>query len=79
MPLPPPPPAALISTGKPISLDIFIASLISFIPVSEPDTIGSPKLFAIFLASILSPIFLISSELGPMNLILCCSKISANL
>ena len=31
--------AALISTGKPISLDIFIASLISFIPVSDPDTI----------------------------------------
>ncbi len=54
-------------------------NLVSFIPLSEPDTIGRPKLFAIFLASILSPIFLISSELGPINLTLCCSKISANL
>jgi len=42
MPFPPPPPAALINTGYPISLHIDFASEKDFTPPSEPSIIGKP-------------------------------------
>ena len=71
IPFPPPPPAALIKTGKPIFAQIFFASSKDLTPPSDPSIIGNPYFFAIFFASILSPICLINSALGPMNLIPC--------
>ena len=45
---------------------------------SDPSIIGKPYFFAIFLASILSPILEIISALGPMNLMPCLLTISEN-
>ena len=70
MPLPPPPPEALINIGNPIFLQIFLASSISETPPSEPSITGNPYFFAIFLASILSPIIFINFAEGPINFIL---------
>ena len=44
MPRPPPPAVALISTGKPIALAIFIASGSLVTAPSEPGTTGMPRL-----------------------------------
>ena len=77
MPRPPPPAAALISTGKPISLAIFIASVSLVTAPSEPGTTGMPRRFAVSLASILSPMMRMCSGVGPMKVILCSSRISA--
>ena len=78
IPLPPPPPAALIKTGYPMFLQIDFASFTDFTPPSEPSITGRPYFFAIFLASILSPIFDIISALGPINFIPCFFTISEN-
>ena len=50
IPFPPPPPEALIKTGKPIFLQSSFASLISVTPPSEPSIIGNPCSLAIFFA-----------------------------
>ena len=49
-----------------------------FTPPSEPSITGKPYFFAILFASILSPIFDIISELGPINFIPCLLTISEN-
>ncbi len=67
MPRPPPPAAALISTGKPISRAIFIASSSSVTAPGEPGTQGMPSARTVRLASILSPMMRICSGLGPMK------------
>ena len=79
IPFPPPPPAAFIRIGKPISLANFLPLSKSEIPPSEPSITGRPYFFAIFFASILSPIILISFEDGPINFILFSSSILAKL
>ncbi len=56
MPRPPPPAAALTSTGKPIDFAIDSASSSEVTPPSEPGTTGMPSRWAVRLASILSPI-----------------------
>ena len=78
IPFPPPPPAAFIKTGYPISLQIDLASAKDFTPPSEPSIIGKPHFFAILFASILSPIFDIISAFGPINFIPCLLTISEN-
>ena len=50
MPFPPPPPAAFIKTGYPISLQIDFASAKDLTPPSDPSITGKPNFFAIFLA-----------------------------
>ena len=77
MPRPPPPAAALISTGKPISLAIFIASASLVTAPSEPGTTGMPSFLAVSFASILSPMMRMCSDVGPMKVISCSSRISA--
>ena len=77
MPRPPPPAVALIRTGKPMSLATFIASVSLVIAPSEPGTTGMPRLLAVSLASILSPMMRMCSDVGPMKVILCSSRISA--
>jgi hypothetical protein len=64
---PPPPAAALTSTGKPISRATLSASLSEVMPPSEPGTQGIPSRFAVRLASILSPMMRICSGDGPMK------------
>ena len=49
-PFPPPPPEALIKTGKPIFLHSSFACFISVTPPSEPSITGRPCCFAIFFA-----------------------------
>ncbi len=77
MPRPPPPAVALMSTGKPICLATFIASASFATAPSEPGTTGIPSFLAVSLASILSPMIRMCSEVGPMNVIECSSRISA--
>ena len=67
MPRPPPPAAALIRTGKPISLAAAKASSSVVTAPSEPGTTGMPAAFTACLAVILSPIILMCSGLGPMK------------
>ena len=69
MPRPPPPAVALISTGKPIALAIFIASGSLVTAPSEPGTTGMPSFLAVSLASILSPMMRMCSDVGPMKVI----------
>ena len=68
MPLPPPPALAFMITGYPISSTIFIASFSVDISPSYPGTTGMFKDFANSLAFILSPITVITSGFGPINL-----------
>ncbi|MBA7637644.1 hypothetical protein ES703_45290 [subsurface metagenome] len=78
MPLPPPPKAAFIITGKPISLEIFSPSLICETDFLLPGMTGIPASSISFLAQTLSPIFLIISKGGPINSMPFDSHISAN-
>ena len=57
---------------------IDFASDNDFTPPSEPSITGSPNFFAIFFASILSPIIDIIFALGPINFIPCLFTISEN-
>ena len=77
MPRPPPPAAALTSTGKPIAFAIASASWSEVTPPSEPGTTGMPSRLAVRLASILSPIRRMWLGFGPMKWMLCSSRISA--
>jgi hypothetical protein len=74
----PPPAAALIKTGKPISPAILVASASEAMPPSEPGTTGMPSFLAVRLASILSPMRRMCSAFGPMNWTPCSARISAN-
>ena len=77
MPRPPPPDAALTSTGKPMSLAIRMACASSVMAPSEPGTTGIPRRLAVDFASILSPMMRMCSDVGPMKVMLCSSRISA--
>ena len=69
IPFPPPPAVALMMTGYTISLaNFFAASTLSNKP-SPPGTTGTPALIIVSFAVILSPILLIMSGVGPINLI----------
>ena len=50
-----------------MSFEIFTASARSFTFPSLPGITGTPALIIAFLASILSPIFWMTSELGPIK------------
>ena len=67
MPRPPPPDAALTSTGKPILAATARPSSSVVMAPSEPGTQGMPRLIAVFLASILSPMMRMCSAFGPMK------------
>ena len=68
MPRPPPPEAALISTGKADgSRAAAMASSTVATPPSEPGTTGMPAAFTVCLALILSPMMRIWSGFGPMK------------
>ena len=77
MPRPPPPAVALISTGKPIALATFIASGSLVDGAVGAGTTGMPSFLAVSLASILSPMMRMCSDVGPMKVIWCSSRISA--
>ena len=78
IPLPPPPAVALIITGYPISLANFLAAVTSSNKPSPPGTTGTPALIMVSLAVILSPMLLIISGVGPINLIPWSAHICAN-
>ena len=79
MPIPPPPAAALMITGKPISLAIAAASAGSETGPGEPLAIGNPALDIVSRAVILSPRILNTSGLGPMNVIPSSANLSAKI
>jgi len=60
-----------------MSLATFIACASVATSPSEPGTHGIPSLRAVSLAVILSPMIRMCSEVGPMNVIECSSRISA--
>ena len=67
IPRPPPPAVALIITGNPMSDAMVFAVLKSAMTPSEPGTTGTCAFFIVSLARALSPIALIASGGGPMN------------
>ena len=81
MPLPPPPAAALISTGKPI----FFAATSACSAVGKPSpagplspgTTGVPAAVTVLRASVLLPIFRIASADGPMKVMPAAAQASA--
>ncbi len=77
IPFPPPPAAALISTGKPISRAASSASSGSE-RMSVPGTMGTPTSFMVRRAAALSPISRICCGVGPMKVISLRSQISEN-
>ena len=78
MPRPPPPAAALISTGYPTRAATARACSMSVNSPSEPGTSGTPSEVIAALAAILSPIMRIWLGAGPMKVRPCASTISAN-
>jgi len=64
-------------TGKPIFFASFIASSADSIGSGDPGRIGTPAAVMVRRASTLSPIILMTSGLGPMNLMLQSSQIFA--
>ncbi len=77
IPFPPPPAAALISTGKPIPRAASSASSGSAM-ASVPGTMGTPTSAMVRRAVALSPICRIWSGVGPMKVISLRSQISEN-
>ncbi len=69
MPFPPPPAAALIITGNPISRATARASSNSSISPSEPGTVGTPTSIMVRRAVALSPMARIWSAVGPTKTI----------
>ena len=69
IPLPPPPAAALIITGKPIFSASCSALFKDEIEPLDPGTRGRPAFSAAIFAETLSPIVLICSGDGPIKLI----------
>ena len=78
IPLPPPPNAALMITGNPISLAIFSPSFISVTGVSVPSKTGTPIFFIATFEAILSPKSSICSGFGPMKIMPFSSQALAN-
>ena len=78
IPFPPPPAVALRITGYPISFAKPFASSTLCKRPSPPGTTGTPALIIVSFAVILSPMALIISGVGPMNLIPCSLQIRAN-
>ena len=70
IPRPPPPAAALMMTGYPISAASLIAIFSSSTAPSLPGTVGTFAFFASFLHATLSPTASIADTGGPMNSIL---------
>ncbi len=60
-----------------MALATFIASGSLVTGPSEPGTTGMPSRFAVSLAVILSPMMRMCSDVGPMKVIWCSSRISA--
>ena len=60
-----------------MSLAILMACASSVMAPSEPGTTGMPKRRAVALASILSPMMRMCSDVGPMKVMPCSSRISA--
>ena len=69
IPLPPPPRAAFIITGKPTFFASFRASSTFFTLPSVPGITGIRAFCMVALASALSPSFAIVSDFGPINFI----------
>ena len=67
IPFPPPPPAALIRIGYPISLAVSLALLIDVNGSVVPGTTGDPVLRTNFRAAILSPIVVMALVGGPIQ------------
>ena len=69
MPLPPPPAAALMITGYPISAPIFLLRYASSLRGPfEPGTVGTPAAIMVLIAATLSPIVRITEAVGPINI-----------
>ncbi len=77
MPLPPPPAAAFMSTGKPIFLETSMASFSSESALFDQGSTGTFSSSAIFLACTLLPMRRMTFEVGPMNLMPHFSQASA--
>ena len=69
IPRPPPPKAAFIITGNPISRAIFSPSLILSTGSSVPSKTGTPTFFIATFEAILSPKSSICSGFGPIKMI----------
>jgi hypothetical protein len=67
MPLPPPPMAAFMMTGRPFSATKSSSCLTSVIELSVPGTTGTPALIASVRAAVLSANLFMTSTVGPMN------------
>ncbi len=78
MPFPPPPAAALMITGNPISRAKPNASSESSTGPGVPGTMGTPTAAIAFRADALSPITRICSAVGPMNAMFDAAHVSAN-
>ena len=60
-----------------MSLAMRIACASSVMAPSEPGTTGMPRRLAVDFASILSPMMRMCSDVGPMKVMECSSRISA--
>src|SRR6185436_18480996 len=78
IPFPPPPAAALMMTGKPMSRANFSASSGSSTPPGVPGMIGTPTSCIVFRAAALSPMVRICDGVGPMNAMFDAMQVSAN-
>ena len=78
MPLPPPPPAALSITGKPIFWAKTFASSESTKGAALPGTTGTPALIMLVRAWVFSPIASIALAGGPMKVMPALSQARTN-
>src|SRR5204863_383876 len=78
MPLPPPPAAALMITGNPMSRANFSASSGSSTPPGVPGMMGTPTSCIVLRAAALSPMTRICPAVGPIKLIFEATHVSAN-
>jgi hypothetical protein len=78
MPRPPPPKAALMMSGKPISFAIFSASSRSVTGSSVPGSTGTLIFLASARAAVLSPIMSSSSGRGPTKMMPASAQARAN-
>ena len=78
IPLPPPPAAALMITGKPICSAKTCASSESSTGPGDPGTIGTLQACIVLRAAALSPMVRICSGVGPMKVMFDAAQVSAN-
>ena len=78
--MPPPPPAALTATGKPMSSSMIFARVLDASSTGSvvPGTIGTPAAFISSRARVLEPIASIALAGGPMNVMPASSQALAN-